>query len=565
MDRTTARESISTDVAWELVESFARQPREKPQDVNRGADMIVERLRRLGLPVTVHEPSLYLSLPGAARVEAGGRVFAAKPPAFSRPAPEGLGGPLVFVPASTGEAVSARPAESDLYRGRIVVTEGMGLPMVLDEFERAGAAGVIAVNPGERIHWGTASTIWGTPEVEDLARLPKIPSVAVNRPDGDALIALAREGGSATLFSALEVGWFPQKLPVVEIRGTEEPDQFVFVHGHYDSWAEGVGDNGTGNACMLELARLLWERRGELTRSVRLAWWPAHSTGRYGGSAWYLDAHALDFLDNCVIQMNCDSPGCRWATSYGSITMMPETARAVSSVVEEVTGQRPTPKRPNRSSDYTFYNIGVSGAFMASSMMPEEALQEHGYYRVGGCGGNIAWHTEDDTLEIADREVLALDIALYLAATLRFAKPRLLPIDWRDAVDDLAGTLSGYQQAAGERFDLKPAREALLELKARLETFYGAVEAGRIEPRRANAVIRSLARLLVPLNFARKGPFAQDPAVTLPAIPALALAHELDAFDEGTMGFALTTLLRGRNQLVATARQAGRLVEGALA
>ena len=50
----------------------------------------------------------------------------------------------------------------------------------------------------------------------DVPRLPKIPSVAVNRADGAALIATAREGRSATVFSELEVGWFPQNLPVVE-------------------------------------------------------------------------------------------------------------------------------------------------------------------------------------------------------------------------------------------------------------------------------------------------------------------------------------------------------------
>ena len=34
--------------------------------------------------------------------------------------------------------------------------------------------------------------------------------------------------------------------------------------------------------------------------------------------------------------------------------------------------------------------------------MTAERRQQLGYYPVSGCGGNIAWHTEDDTLEIAD-------------------------------------------------------------------------------------------------------------------------------------------------------------------
>ena len=44
---------------------------------------------------------------------------------------------------------------------------------------------------------------------------------------------------------------------------------------------------------------------------------------------------------------------------------------------------------------------------MASSMLTDQARAEHGYYVVGGCGGNIAWHTEDDTLEIRFRRRLA--------------------------------------------------------------------------------------------------------------------------------------------------------------
>lgn len=566
MNDTVADPSVaSIELGWSLVEAFARQPREKPDDVNRGADLIAAHLGRIGIPVTMHEPKLFLSLPGPARVEVGGRSFAAKPPAFSRACPEGLTAPLVYVPARHKEAVSAVPPDPERYRGKIVVTEGMGLPMVIDELERSGASGVIAVNPGERIHWGTASTIWGTPEVDDIALLPRIPSVAVNAADGRVLIEAARAGARATLVSELTTGWFPQKLPVVEITaGGAEADQFVFVHGHYDSWRVGVGDNGTGNACMVELARLLWQQRDRLRRSVRLAWWPAHSTGRYGGSAWYLDTHGVDFAERCVVHMNCDSPGCRWATDYQNITMMPETVGTVTDVVRRVTGQTPKPKRPNRSSDYTFYNIGISAAFMASSMMPEEALRQHGYYRVGGCGGNIAWHTEDDTLEIADRAVLAKDVELYLAAVLAFAMPDIVPIEWRAAIDDLAATVARYRAAAASRFDLTPTRDALAALRGKLDRFYGAIDSKRIPARQANAVIRDLARLLVPLNFARRGSYAQDPAVTQPPIPAIAIAAELDAFDADTIGFALTSLQRGCNRVVATARQAGRMIDAAL-
>src|SRR6516225_6741175 len=64
---------IDADFAWDLVERFSGQPRERPADVNRGADIIAEHLQKAGIPVTMHEPTLFLSLPGPASVEIGGR------------------------------------------------------------------------------------------------------------------------------------------------------------------------------------------------------------------------------------------------------------------------------------------------------------------------------------------------------------------------------------------------------------------------------------------------------------------------------------------------------------
>ncbi|WP_238719933.1 hypothetical protein [Nitratireductor alexandrii] len=67
---------------------------------------------------------------------------------------------------------------------------------------------------------------------------------------------------------------------------------------------------------------------------------------------------------------------------------------------------------------------------MLSSTMPDVLREEKGYYTVGGCGGNIAWHTENDTLEIADKDILLRDIKVYLLAVLRNANADILPFDW---------------------------------------------------------------------------------------------------------------------------------------
>ena len=39
---------------------------------------------------------------------------------------------------------------------------------------------------------------------------------------------------------------------------------------------------------------------------------------------------------------------------------------------------------------------------MLSSHMSRAELARRGYYPVGGCGGNLEWHHEGDTMEVAD-------------------------------------------------------------------------------------------------------------------------------------------------------------------
>ncbi|MEX4006729.1 M28 family peptidase [Neoaquamicrobium sediminum] len=557
--------AATVDEPWALVESFSTFKREHPTDVNRGMDEVVQRLRKHGVEVTVHEPSLYLSLPGAARVEAEGKSFRAKPPAYSVDARKGISGELVYVGARHNamitdmfeQKVDTTEELANRVRGKIVISEGFASPGLVSQFEEIGAIGVIGINPGVDVHWGICTTIWGTPDLDDLPRKPKIAAVAVNQPDGEALIEIAEKGGKVTLFTEMEEGWFTSKLPEVFIPGTEEPEKYVFLHGHLDSWDVGVGDNATGDATMLEIARVLWANRGKLKRSVRICWWPGHSTGRYAGSTWFSDAFALDLEENAVAQVNCDSPGCRWASEFINLCRMSETETFLAEVIEEVAGKAIEGERPHRAGDYSFNNIGISSYLMLSSTMPDVLREEKGYYTVGGCGGNIAWHTENDTLEIADKDILLRDIKVYLLAVLRNANATILPFDWRATTKEFTETIDDYQAEAGDRFDLSASKKAVAELSSALEDFYAGVEAGKIAPKVANQVIQDLARILVPINFTRVPRFHHDPALTIPALPSIAIAAELDSHAD-TLGFAKTQLVRGQNQLISALRQARR-------
>jgi N-acetylated-alpha-linked acidic dipeptidase len=561
-------DQVDIGMPWALVETFATFKREHPDDVNRGMDEVISRLRAEGVEVDVHEPELYLSLPGKARVEAGGQTFRAKPPAYAVNAPQGLSGSLVYIPSTSNmdeedafeSQLEASPEMIEKVRGKIVLTEGFASPAIISLMGDCGAVGVIAINPGVDIHWGICTTIWGIPGTDDLPRKPTIPAAAVNADSGEALKKIASKGGEATVFTEMEEGWFRSKLPEITIRGTDEPEKYVLLHGHLDSWDVGVGDNATGDATMLEIARVLWANRDKLRRTVKICWWPGHSTGRYAGSTWYSDTNALDLDANCVAQVNCDSPGCRWATEFLNVSVFPEAHDFLAGVIREVAGKELHSERPHRAGDYSFNNIGLSGYLMLSSAMTDAHREELGYYAVGGCGMNIAWHTENDTLEIADKEILLHDIKVYLLAVFRNANAKILPFDWRATAREFQATIDSYQSEAGTAFDLADARKAADALLIDIEGFYDRVAAGEVPERDANIVIQELARILIPVNFNRSARFRHDPALTIPPLPALDVASKIAGMDGNSQGFARTQLVRGQNHVIAEFRAAQTLI-----
>ncbi len=569
--------SATIDHAWPLVELFSTIRREHPDDCNRAAQHLIDRLKALGVPVKVHEPQLYLALPQGAHVDCEGRKLFARPAPLSKPAPDGVTAPLVFVekpvnpppgwdPASAvvfGDNYDPAPGTPDL-TGKIVVQLGMISSERVMAVETLGAAGIVFVNPGKYAHWGGGSYTWGTADVEDLPYRPGIPSVAVNNDDGKALIALAAKGGSATIVTRFETGWFRSILPVVEIPGKQEPEKFVLLHGHYDSWDVGVGDNATGDACMLEIARMLWTLRDRLERSVRIAWWPGHSTGRFAGSTWYVDEYALDLARNCLAHLNCDSPGCRDATEYSLIPWMAENSGFVTGVVKDAAGKDAEGRRPHQSSDFSFNNLGITGFFSSSSRIPQAEIKKRGFYYVMGNGGNLEWHTDDDLMPVADKNVLLTDIKVYALAVFRLANATVLPWDWRALLKEFDSTLAKYQTAAGERFDLKPAQDAVAKLDAALTQMAAGLDAGKVTAGAANTALHELSRLLVPLNYTTGTRFRRD--LSRPAAPLtpLSVAGTLDRYPVSALPFATTHLRRGMNQVLAALTEAKEKVRAVM-
>lgn len=560
----------------DLIRRFAGLVRESGTEAEwTAAREIADKLTAWGVPHRVHDPLLYLSVPERAALEVlepEPRTVHAKTPSFSAPTDGGpLWGHAVYVPSGHGTAADTFDAPlrdgGEEIRGRIVLTEGFPSPQKVLTIQQRGAAGIVFIHPGEAIHEMICTTIWGAPDLDGLPRKPAIPVVSVNRPDGDALAALARNGGlKVALHTQLREGWMRCPVVVAEIPGTDEPEVFLLAHGHIDSWHAGIGDNATGDAALLELARLFWAHRSRIRRSLRVAWWAGHSTGRYAGSTWYADTYALDLVEHCLGQMDIDSPGCRWATEYEDISWMPEAEAFCRAAIRDATGQESFGERPHRAGDWSFNNLGLTGFYMLFSTMPKALLAEKGYYPVGGCGANIAWHTEGDTLEIFDEANLSRDLRAYATTVVRALNAPIHPFDLRALARELRDTLAAYQQAAGSHFDFSPAVHAVGAFDDALEGFYGRCAELETRPvadpdvRAVNAAMRAVTRQLVTLHFARADRFRHDPAVPVPPLPDLAPARQLAGADPVARGFIQTHLLRGQNRVVWTLRDAARLV-----
>lgn len=569
--------ATSTDEPRKLLDRFATLTRESGSADERAAgEYIADRLRAFGVEVTVHDPELYLSIPGPSEVRVDGDTIRSRPPAFARSTGDApVTGELVYVPSQYAggtmdlfdtPSAAASGVGEDPVRGRIVVTEGYSMPGSVQAFERRGAIAQIFMHPGEAIHEGICTPIWGAPTHETLPNKPRTPVVCVNNPDGRRLAALAERGGArASVKTSLNEGWAHCLLPVAEIRGTEDPDEFLLVHGHYDSWYVGIGDNATGDAALLELARVLHANRGRLKRSVRIAWWPGHSTGRYAGSTWYAD-HFADELDEwCIGQLNIDSPGCVGATKYEEVMWMAEAAELCRHAIDDAVGEAAKGVRPLRAGDYSFNQIGPTGFYMLSSNIPLEERQRRGLYAVGGNGGSPTWHTPNDLPPVADLNILQRDLRVFLTTIARVVNAPVHPYDYSMAMDEIAASVQRYAEAAGPTVGLNAIVADLFRLRAAYEQWredaVRRVTAGGADDRRAvNATLRRLARILVPLNYARGEHFDHDPALKFGAVPRLEAAMRLPSAPAELRPFIKTALVRERNKIRAMLRGAMREV-----
>ncbi|PUZ36664.1 hypothetical protein GQ55_9G056300 [Panicum hallii var. hallii] len=92
------------------------------------------------------------------------------------------------------------------------------------------------------------------------------------------------------------------------IKGSEEPDRYVILGNHRDTWTYGAVDPNSGTASLLDIARRLgimlqsgWKPR----RSIILCSWDAEEFGMIGSTEW-VEENLADLHSKAVAYLNVD-------------------------------------------------------------------------------------------------------------------------------------------------------------------------------------------------------------------------------------------------------------------
>jgi len=139
---------------------------------------------------------------------------------------------------------------------------------------------------------------------------PKIPAAAVTIEAAEMLQRLYDRGERVTVRLKMEAKFLPDAESanvIAELRGTEKPDEFVVIGGHFDSWDVGQGAHDDGGGCIMawEAVRLLKELGLRPRRTIRVVLYTNEENGLRGGDA-YRNAHRSELAKH-IFAIESDS------------------------------------------------------------------------------------------------------------------------------------------------------------------------------------------------------------------------------------------------------------------
>jgi len=138
----------------------------------------------------------------------------------------------------------------------------------------------------------------------------KIPTAAVSAPDAILIQNMLGRGKPVTLKMNMTSEFTGPAMSaniIGEITGRQDPDHFVLLGAHVDSWDEGTGalDDGAGIGSMMAAAAFIGQMEERPRRSIRVILFAGEEVGFYGIYA-YVEKHK-DNLDTHLLGAEVDA------------------------------------------------------------------------------------------------------------------------------------------------------------------------------------------------------------------------------------------------------------------
>ncbi|HXE91476.1 MAG TPA: M20/M25/M40 family metallo-hydrolase [Terriglobales bacterium] len=181
--------------------------------------------------------------------------------------------------------------------------EYLRAPAIVETAVRGGAAGIAYISTREH------DLLYRHINISD-GNVDRLPMVQLAREDGLRIARLLEAGKKVEVEFSLpnRVGpGFTTANVVAEIRGREQPQEFVVLGAHLDSWDLGTGalDNGCNAALVVDVLRAIKASGVRPRRSIRFILFSGEEQGLLGSKA-YAAAHRAE-LDNAVAAVIFDT------------------------------------------------------------------------------------------------------------------------------------------------------------------------------------------------------------------------------------------------------------------
>jgi len=298
--------------------------------------------------------------------------------------------------------------------------EYMIAPGIINRAQKAGAAGIfwMSTRPNLLLYRHTSSVD---------GHLELLPQAIVAREDAERIARFLAAGvkvhGHWDMPNVV-TGPVESENVVGEIRGREEPDEFVLLGAHLDSWELGTGalDNGCNVALVIDAARAIRASGTIPRRSIRFVLFTGEEQGMLGSEAYAKDHRAE--LNRMIAAIILDS-GDGQVTGY-SLGGRKDVLASVRSALQPVAALG--------AKDFTVdAELGTDNFdFLLEGVPTLVANQDPANYMIN-------YHAASDTYDKVDIPQLKKNtaIAAVSAYALADAEERIGPRQTRAQIEDL--------------------------------------------------------------------------------------------------------------------------------